>query len=210
MSAATTIRSSDGLMLEAVVDEPDEPRGVVVMCHPHPQAGGTMDAPLLVALKDALVADRKAVVRFNFRGIGASEGTPSDGSAEVADAHGAIGFARERYPELSMALVGWSFGASVAIRVAPDAGELSAVIAIAPPVSGRAGYSVGLPDSFEPDVPVLVVAGANDTTTDPQKQRVWAEANGARFVALKGANHFFWAKYDDLVAEVTAFLNETG
>ncbi len=167
-----------------------------------------MDAPLLLALRDALVTDGHAVVRFNFRGIGSSEGFPGDGTAEVADAHGAIDAARERYPGLTPALLGWSFGASVAIRVAPDAGELSAVVAITPPVSGRAGFSVGLPQDFASNIPLLVLAGANDTTTDPQKQRAWAEANRARFIALKGANHFFWGKYDDLAAEVTAFLNE--
>ncbi len=209
MSEALALRSSDGLTLEAVVDEPDEASGVVVLCHPHPQEGGTMNAPLLLALKDVLITSGRAVLRFNFRGIGSSEGSPGDGTAEVADALGAIAFARDRYPDLPVALIGWSFGASVAIRSVPDAGNLSAVIAIAPPVSGRAGYSVGLPDRFEPDVPVLVIAGANDTTTNPEKQRAWAELNQARFIALKGANHFFWAKYDDLAAEVTAFLNET-
>ncbi|MDQ3964220.1 MAG: alpha/beta hydrolase [Actinomycetota bacterium] len=209
MSEALTLSSTDGLTLEAVVDEPNEPSGVVVMCHPHPHDGGTMNAPLLLALKDALLTGSRAVLRFNFRGIGASEGSSGDGTDEVADALGAIEFARDRNPALPLALIGWSFGASVAIRSVPDAGNVSAVIAIAPPVSGRAGYSLGLPDRLETDVPLLVVAGANDTTTDPGKQRAWAEANNARFLALKGANHFFWAKYDDLAAEVTAFLNET-
>ena len=167
-----------------------------------------MDAPLLLALRDALVADGYAVFRFNFRGIGSSEGSPGDGTAEVADARAAIDAARERHPDLPLALLGWSFGASVALRVAPDAGKLTAVVAITPPVSGRAGYSVGLPDSYDAGVPVLVVAGVNDTTTDPEKQRAWAAANGARFVALKGANHFFWGKYDDLATVVTEFLEE--
>lgn len=203
-----TIESSDGLKLEAVIDEPEDPRATCVMCHPHPQAGGTMNAPLLLALSDALVADERAVLRFNFRGIGASEGSSGDGTDEVADARGAIDFVRERYPDFPAAVLGWSFGASVAIRVALDVGELSAVVAIAPPVTGRAGYSVGLPQDFASNIPLLVLAGANDTTTDPKKQRAWAEANRARFVALKGANHFFWGKYDDLAAEVTAFLNE--
>lgn len=208
MTEALTIRSRDGLTLEAAVDEPAEPRGVVVMCHPHPQAGGTMDAPLLLALTDALLSAGRAVVRFNFRGIGESEGSPGDGTSEVADALGAVSFARERFGGLPLSLLGWSFGAAVAVRIAPKVAELGALVAIAPPVSGRAGYSVGLPEKLQPNFPVLIVAGANDTTTDPEAQRVWAEANGARFAALKGANHFFWAKYDDLAAVVTEFLDE--
>lgn len=208
MSEPLTIRSTDGLTLEAAVDDPAEPRGVVVVCHPHPQAGGTMDAPLLLALRDTLVADGLAVLRFNFRGIGSSEGSPGDGTAEVADALGAVAFARQRFGGLPLALLGWSFGAAVAVRIAHEVAELAALVAIAPPVTGRAGYSMGLPETFQANFPVLIVAGANDTTTDPEAQRAWAAANGARFVALKGANHFFWAKYDDLAAVVTEFLDE--
>ena len=206
MSEALTISSIDGLTLEARVDAPSQPVGVVVACHPHPQAGGTMNAPLLNALTEALMAQERAVVRFNFRGIGASEGSPGDGTAEVADALGAVAFARERYEDLPLALLGWSFGASVAIRIAGEVEGLEAIVAIAPPVAGRSGYSVGLPESLASDAPVLVIAGANDTHTDPDAQRAWAEKTGARFVSLKGANHFFWAKYDDLAEVVTEFL----
>ncbi|MFN2638406.1 MAG: alpha/beta fold hydrolase, partial [Gemmatimonadaceae bacterium] len=82
------------------------------------------------ALRDALVAGNSVVVRFNFRGIGASEGSPGDGTAETADALGAVGFARERFADLPLSLLGWSFGASVAVRSAPEVADLAALVAI--------------------------------------------------------------------------------
>ncbi|HEX2050233.1 MAG TPA: alpha/beta hydrolase, partial [Actinomycetota bacterium] len=119
---AATLRSDDGLALEAAIDEPGRPPvAAVVVCHPHPRMGGTMDAPLLLALRDALVARSWAVLRFNFRGVGASEGEASDGIAEVADARGALAEARRRWPDAPLALAGWSFGAAVAVRA--EAGD---------------------------------------------------------------------------------------
>src|SRR5688500_2919200 len=95
MTESLTIRSRDGLTLEAAFD--GEPAaGVVVFCHPHPRFGGTMDAPLLIALRDDLVGRGFAVLRFNFRGVGASEGTSGLGEEEVADALGAVAAAESR------------------------------------------------------------------------------------------------------------------
>lgn len=208
MSEAAIFRSDDGLELEALVDEVDGAQGVFVFCHPHPKDGGTMNAPLLVAVTASLVAAGWSVVRFNFRGIGASEGAPSDGSEEVADARGALDLARDRFGLRTTVLAGWSFGASVALRTAVDRDDVAAVVAIAPSIEKRPGYSVGLPETVDLHVPVLVISGANDKHTDPEQQRAWAGRNDTRYVALRGANHFFWGKYDDLAAVITPFLRE--
>lgn len=208
MSESIVVSSTDGLKLEGVVDEARDGRGVLIFCHPHPKDGGTMNAPLLVAVTEALVGAGWNVVRFNFRGIGSSEGAPGDGTEEVADARGALAFARDRFAGTRIALTGWSFGASVALRTAPGEHDVVAVVAIAPSVEGRAGYSVGLPPIMDLHVPVLVISGANDKHTDPEPQREWAEENNARYVTLKGANHFFWGKYDDLAAAITSFLDD--
>jgi hypothetical protein len=205
----TTITSTDGLTLEAAYDVPDEAHGLVVVCHPHPRAGGTMNAPLLVALRDDLRARGIGVLRFNFRGIGSSEGEPSDGSAEIADAEGALADAATR--ELPLALLGWSFGAAVAIRTTARHAELRACVAIAPAVTARAGYTAGVPaaEDMSLDVPLLMVTGANDDQVDPGEQRRWAEAAGATFVEIKGANHFFWARYEVLCEVVGPFLERS-
>lgn len=203
----TSITSADGLTLEAAYDVPSESRAIVVMCHPHPRAGGTMNAPLLLALRDDLNRRGLGVLRFNFRGIGASEGTSEDGIPEIADVEGALADAAERF-RVPLALLGWSFGAAVAIRTAARHPELRGCAAIAPSVIARPGYTAGLPPPGELslDVPLLVVIAANDEQIDPGEQRAWVEAAGAQFVEVNGANHFFWARYETLAEIVGDFL----
>jgi alpha/beta superfamily hydrolase len=201
-----TFRSRDGLNLEAVLDEPDNPKASLVLCHPHPKMGGTMNAPLLTALRDELLGRGWSVLRFNFRGIGASEGTSGIGHEEIDDALGAVDLMRER--DLPIAIAGWSFGAAVAVRVAAGETDLIGCAAIAPAVDEREGITAGIPEDARPGVPVLVVVGANDENTPPARAQEWCDAVGATFVELKGANHFFWAKYDDLAKVVADWLDE--
>ncbi len=205
-----TFESTDGLTLEGAVDVPAGPKAVVVLCHPHPKMGGTMNAPLLAALRDHLVSEDWAVVRFNFRGIGASQGTSSTGIEEVSDAQGAIAYARDRLEELPLAIAGWSFGAAVAVRAAALDDSLAGCIAIAPAVAAEPGVTDGLPapDEIEIDVPLLVACGANDEVVRPEECRLWAEAAFAEHIVLKGANHFFWGNYEQLAVKIARWLDE--
>jgi uncharacterized protein len=211
MSERLRLRAADGLSLEGVIDVPSGARGAVVVCHPHPNMGGTMNAPLLLALRDVLVGAARAVVRFNFRGIGGSEGTPSTGIAEVADAEGAVAEVRRRLPELPVAIAGWSFGGSVAVRAAVRDDSLSACAAIAPAVRARAGVTEGLPPARDLDlgVPLLFVCGANDRVVSPADCRRWiAEVPAGTYVSVPGANHFFWGLYERLGAVVSEWLDD--
>ncbi|HZA20527.1 MAG TPA: alpha/beta fold hydrolase [Actinomycetota bacterium] len=210
MTESTTVTSKDGLHLEAELDAPKEPVGSITVCHPHPQMGGTMNAPLLLALRDALVESGRAVLRFNFRGIGASDGEASTGAAEVADALGALEYAKERFPSLAHGLLGWSFGGAVAVRAATRASDLSACTAIAPSVEAKEGVSDGLPppEDLRVTVPLLIICGRNDEVVPPDACRAWAEAVGASYREVPGANHFFWARYNELCDLVVTFLEE--
>ena len=206
-----TIRSRDGLKLQGVVDEPEDARGVFVLCHPHPKMGGTMNAPLLVALRDRLVGEGWAVIRFNFRGIGSSEGEPSTGEAEVADAEGAMDLATERFPHAKLVVGGWSFGAAVAVRTMDLHEEIEAGVAIAPAVKPREDVTAGLPSPSEMSIesPLLFVCAVNDDLVAIDDCRAWAEeVPAAEIVELRGANHFFWAKYEDLADAVSGWLRE--
>jgi alpha/beta superfamily hydrolase len=209
MTESFELRTSDDLCLEAEWDAPDEPRAVLVFCHPHPQMGGTMNAPLILALKDRLLDDGWAVLRFNFRGIGASEGTSSIGIEEVKDADAAIEEAERRAGDLPVAIAGWSFGAAVALRAAPAHPRLHAIVAIAPAVNEKPGVTAGLPapGSLELPAPTLLIVGANDDLTPPDICAAWAEASDTEIVEMKGANHFFWAKYPALAENVSGFLD---
>jgi len=205
----TTFSSRDGLSLEAELDAPAAAHAGLVICHPHPRMGGTMDAPLLLALRDALTARGWVVLRFNFRGVGASEGTSSTGEEETTDAGGAIDFLRRRSGDLPIAIAGWSFGAAVALQVAAAEPDMIACVAMAPPVNPKPGITSGLPPELRVEIPVLVVSGANDEVVSPSDCAAFVDRlPNARYVELAGANHFFWAKYDDLAGVVTNFLDD--
>ena len=202
MTRALTFASRDGLRLEAEMDEPADPAASLVLCHPHPKMGGTMNAPLLLSLRDALVGRRWNVLRFNFRGIGNSEGDPSTGAAEVNDALGALDVARA--PGLPVALAGWSFGAAVAVRVAAEDHDLIGCAAIAPAVDEKPDITAGIPSDAVVGVPLLVVVGANDDQVSPSRCAQWADTQPhATFHEVRGANHFFWARYEQ-VADIVA------
>jgi alpha/beta superfamily hydrolase len=205
------IRSTDGLTIEAELDRSDAAVATLVLCHPHPQMGGTMNAPLLIALRDALIERRWNVVRFNFRGIGASEGEASTGEKEVADAEGALALAQERWPDATLVIGGWSFGAAVAVRTMDAHDEIRAGVAIAPAVKPREGVTAGLPPPSEVTLnnPLLFVCAVNDDLVDLDDCRRWVEdVEKAEAVEVRGANHFFWAKYDDLADVVSKWLGE--
>ena len=209
MTESLTIESRDGLSLEAGLDLPAEPRAVCVFCHPHPGFGGTMNAPLLLALRDDLVERGIGVLRFNFRGVGGSEGTSGLGEEEVADALGALDVARERFPRGPLVLLGWSFGGAVAIRAAA-ASDVAACVAIAPAVE-RKEVTAGLPPPKELGltIPLLVVVGVHDEQVSPQACATWTkQVDGSLLVEMPGANHFFWAKYPDLTETVGSWLEE--
>ncbi|MEA2498927.1 MAG: uncharacterized protein QOH26_1332 [Actinomycetota bacterium] len=208
MTEELTIRSTDGLTLDAALDVPPDPRAVLVFCHPHPQMGGTMNAPLLIAISEALVDKGWAVLRFNFRGVGGSEGQSGIGIEEKKDAEGAIAEAKERFPDLPLAIAGWSFGGAVAVAVAAQHPELVACVAIAPAVEEKPDVTSGLPPASEVNLqlPLLFLVGMNDRQVDPEVCGRWAEEVGAEFIAMPGGNHFFWGKYDDVSREVVRFL----
>jgi uncharacterized protein len=172
--------------------------------------GGTMNAPLLLAVRDELITRRWGILRFNFRGIGASQGLSSDGGAESADVRGGLSLVRERFPGLPLALAGWSFGGAVAIQVACGGEELAACVAIAPAVTAKSGVSAGVPapGGCTPSCSLLIITGANDDQVRPDECRAWAAGvENAHYVELPGANHFFWAKYESLASQVGDFLD---
>lgn len=207
-----SVTSRDGLRLEGLWGLPDDPRASLVFCHPHPEMGGTMNAPLLAALAEHLIGQGWAVLRFNFRGVGASEGESSTGEAEVADALGAVDLARASAPDVPVAIAGWSFGGAVAVRACAEDESIVACAAIAPAVVARSGQTAGLSggDELRISVPLLVVCGSNDEQVPPDACRRWAATMPtARYEEMAGANHFFWAKYEKLAALVGGFLNDS-
>ena len=210
MTAEISLESTNGIRLEAEFDRANDPRAALVICHAHPEMQGTMKSPLLLAIRDALVGQEWSVVRFNFRGVEGSEGEFGDGLEEVDDVLAAIRFVRTEHPDAPIAVLGWSFGAAVAIRAAAREPEVEACVAIAPSVVPKPDISHGLPAAREVgfEAPLLIVCGANDDVTPPEDARRWAAEAGAQYKEIPAANHFFWAKYEPLISTVTGFLDE--
>ena len=169
-----------------------------------------MNAPLLLALRDQLVEQGLSVLRFNFRGIGQSEGDAGTGIEEVADARGALAEMRDRVGDLPVAIGGWSFGGAVAVRAASEE-RVAACVAIAPPVKQRPGVSAGLPDPADVSLtgPLLVICGSNDQVVPPELCRRWVEEVGGELEEIPAANHLFWAKYDEVATTVARWLTRT-
>lgn len=122
--------------LEAILDESTgTPRAAVVFAHPHPEFGGTMHTKAVYQGAKGLTRSGCAVLRFNFRGVGASDGTFDQGDGEKQDFKAALDYMAGRYPGKSVWAAGFSFGSWIALEVGADDDRVSALIGIAPPVA---------------------------------------------------------------------------
>lgn len=175
--------------IECAIDEPAHGlRGVAVVCHPHPQHGGTLDNKVAQTLARAFVQLGYRAVRFNFRGVGASAGVWDHGRGEVDDALAVI--AAERDLALPLALGGFSFGGYVASQAASQ-------LAASPTAHAPAQRLVLVGPAVKsfPMAPVpkdtLVVHGEADDVVLLSDVFNWARPQGLPVTVVPGAGHFF-------------------
>ena len=180
MTERLELTASDGVTLEARIDSPEAPERFTVFCHPHPLQGGSMNAPLMIAVANRLVERGHTVLRFNFRGTGASAGSHDDGNAELEDVTAAMELARGR--ELPLGLAGWSFGAWTALRWLAANDETIPYVGIAP-------ASTTLPDEL-PAGPKRIILGTREQVVDPDAILAYAESQSIDVVLTPG-DHFF-------------------
>ena len=194
--------------LEAIVETPADgvPKGAVVVCHPHPQHGGTMHNKVAHTLARAFVRIDFAALRFNFRGTEASEGEYDDGVGELDDALAAIAWMRAEFPVGPLWIAGFSFGAAIAVRAAIDKSP-AGLVTIAPAVNR---FASGLQE--QPDCPWLIVQGDQDELVDIEETIAWVNslAPGPELAVLPGAEHFFHGRLLDLREIVTDFVTQNG
>ena len=176
--------------IEALLDMPAGPLApaVGVVCHPHPQHQGTMLNKVVHTLSRALNDLQIPALRFNFRGVGASEGAYADGVGETEDALAMADWARRRFPGADLWLAGFSFGAAVAIRAAVT-GSCQQLVSVAPPVVRMAR----LLDDLNPGCPWLLVQGTADEVVPASDVESWARARKPPpdLVLLPDVDHFF-------------------
>jgi len=166
-----------------------------LVCHPHPLYGGTMHNKVVHRVASTLHDMGAAVLRFNFRGAGRSEGRHDQGRGELYDARAAFAFLRGRHPEARMWVAGFSFGAWIAARLTHGEPSVERLVMVAPAVK-RVDFSV----LETVRVPKLVIQGTADTVCPPSDLEAafprWAEPKEISWV--DGATHFFDRKLKPL------------
>lgn len=182
--------------IECLTDVPelDDPMGVAVICHPHPLGGGTMHNKVVTIVERSLRELGLATVRFNFRGVGDSEGEHDEGFGETDDLLAVVEWVRKTSPALPLSLAGFSFGSYIALKAAAGL-DLRQLISIAPPVDR---YDFG--EIEHPGCPWLVVQGDEDEVVDPDSVYAWAETlePPPALEVMDKTGHFFHRRLMDL------------
>ena len=175
--------------LECATDLPaGAPRGTVVLCHPHPQFGGTLDNKVVQTLARAFLQLGYRAVRFNFRGVGGSAGSWDEGRGEIDDALAVIAAERAAHPGLALALGGFSFGGFVAAQAADRlqaAGEPVERLVLIAPATSR----FTMPATVAPDA--VLVHGEADDVVPLASTLDWARPQALPVIVLPGVGHFF-------------------
>lgn len=189
--------------IEVAATHPAAPRMVAVIAHPHPLFGGTMDNKVVTTLARAFGEAGAATVRFNFRGVGATEGAHDEGRGETDDMLRVIEHARSLHPGLPLALAGFSFGGAIATR-ASGLAEFAQLVLVAPGFRRITGEGMGAaPDPDDPNLGApgrhttqntLVVHGDRDETVPLSDSIAWATPREVAIVVVPGGEHFFHRK----------------
>jgi len=204
--------TADGLRLEGRLALPGELRGGAILCHPHPLFGGSMSSAIIPAVQRALEAEGWASLRFNFRGVGRSEGIFGRGVAEVKDAAAALDRVAAAVGDLSLAVVGWSFGGLVGLAAAVADARVRTYVGIAPPVTERRNTALPpLPprERLESwDGRALVLCGTRDQFCSVDDLRAWAEeiSPGVTVRIYEGEDHFFSGDKRAMAEDVARFI----
>jgi alpha/beta superfamily hydrolase len=177
--------------IEVAIDAPaGEPRGLAVVCHPHPLFGGTLDNKVTQTLARALVALGFISVRPNFRGVGNTAGTHDEGRGEVDDIVTVVDLFRQRYQPKELVLAGFSFGSFVQTHVAQRLAAAG--------IPAQRLVLVGTATSRWQVMPVpedaLVIHGELDDTVPLSSVLDWARPQNLPVTVIPGADHFFHRK----------------
>jgi len=187
MNSQTVRQSIEGPAgaIECALDAPvTEPLGVAVICHPHPVHGGTMDNKVVITLARAFMQVGFRTVRFNFRGVGASQGVWDEGVGEIEDALAVI--AAHRQPGERFMLAGFSFGAYVASQAAvrlPEDAKPERMALVGPSTQKQQMANV--------PADTIVVHGEVDEVVPLAATFDWARPQALPVIVMPGVGHFF-------------------
>jgi len=192
-------KASD-LSLEGLYIENDGPGGVVIT-HPHPQMGGAMSNNVVEALVFTFRECGYSTLRFNFRGVGRSEGQYDNGRGEQEDVLGAVAYLAGRGREVKLA--GYSFGTWVNARVISRQKGFSDAIFVSPPVGMMKFDTTGLKENVG-----LIVCGDRDPFCPVVTLREFAEKLGCSLEIIAGADHFFFGDEPSIISHIGNYLRK--
>jgi len=191
--------------IEAILKEPlTEARRIAIVCHPHPLFGGTMHNKVVYRIAKAFENAGCAVLRFNFRGAGRSQGKHDQGSGEQEDLRASIRCMEEKYPNAEVWLAGFSFGSAVVLRAGCSDPSIRALVVAGVPVSK---YDFG--EVMACDKPLLFVQGELDEYgRAADLERFVAKLSGPKTLKIiEGVGHFFEGHLAELERAVSGFIN---
>jgi hypothetical protein len=179
--------------LEAILKEPNgvEPRGVALVCHPHPLGGGTMHNKVVFRAAAGLLDAGLVTLRFNYRGVGQSTGTHDEGRGEQDDIRAALDYLSENYPNQPITFAGFSFGSRFGTEVAMTDERVVRLISIGTPVDKYNDYD------FLRNLkkPILFVHGDRDEFGSVENVNKLVESlppeAEAELVVFENSGHFF-------------------
>ena len=205
MRAGTARTLLDGAAgkIEVASSLPPQPRGAGVIAHPHPLYGGTMENKVITTLAKVFVESGIAAFRFNFRGVGASEGAHDQGRGEADDMVRVVEHARSALPGMPLYLAGFSFGGAITVRVGARV-DFAQMVLVAPGFRRISAEGMGAaPDPADPSLGAegrhtwentVVMHGDADETVPLADSLAWAARREVPVIVVAGAGHFFHRK----------------
>lgn len=181
--------------LQVVVEQPEtEARALAIICHPHPLHGGSLNNKIVHQLARTFSGMGAISVRFNFRGVGDSDGEYNEGLGELEDLFAVTGWATQRWPGLPLWLGGFSFGGFIAIQGAAGL-KPEQLVTVAPAVNYFPEQRIDLPDTDW-----LLIQGDSDDVVPLSKVQEWERQQPVPpvFRVIGGAGHFFHGRLNDL------------
>jgi alpha/beta superfamily hydrolase len=196
--------------LEGRYHHSETPRApIAVILHPHPQHGGTMNNKVVYNLYYVFVKKGFSVVRFNFRGVGRSQGDFDNGQGELSDAASALDWLQSVNPNASSCWVaGFSFGAWIGMQLLMRRPEIEGFVSIAPPAN-MYDFSFLAPC---PSSGLILQGTEDDVVPEPSVEKLANKLKMQKNIVIdyqlvKGANHFFKDHMDQLVTSVNSYVD---
>jgi alpha/beta superfamily hydrolase len=198
---------SGELFLEGILAIPEGagPFPAVIVCHPHPLYGGSMDNNVVYSLSETLTQASLASFKFNFRGVGGSQGEFGQGIGEQEDVEAAISFIStvKEVDSKRIGLAGYSAGAGFALPVGLNDARITALAAISPPLPMfDFNFLKNCPK------PKLLISGSRDDLIPSNQFLEFCQnlPEPKECQCIEGADHFWWGYESDLAAKVTVFF----